>query len=202
MIAVIKDIAITVAAIIASYVGLKGLGTWRRQLSGNMEYTLAKSILMSMYELREAIKGVRNPFMAYSREPDLPREEKEKLTQKEMEFHALVQAFQARWKPVTGASSKLRADLFEAEVVWGQNLVDKINPLFRLIKELWLAIQDHLEALNPNIPYESPGPEINKNRYTIMYEGDPEKDDFNKQLEAAIRDVEIELKPHIAQHHK
>lgn len=200
-ITLLKDIALIAAAITAIYVGIKGLGTWRRQLRGNTEYTLAKNILTSMYELREAISGVRNPFMMYSSEPDLPQEELDELSQKEKEWLALAQAYQKRLEPIPAARAKLKANLLEAEAVWGHDLVAKINPLFRLIKELWLAIQEHLEARTPTIPYESPGSDIIKKRHAILYEGDPEKDDFKNQLEDAIRKVEIELKPHITQYH-
>lgn len=55
IVSVAKDIILAFAAIVASYVGIKGLGTWRRQLKGNAEYELAKNILTAIYELREAI---------------------------------------------------------------------------------------------------------------------------------------------------
>jgi hypothetical protein len=58
-----KDIILIFAAIIAIYVGIYGLGTWRRQLKVNTEYQLAKNILVAVYELREAISNVRCPLM-------------------------------------------------------------------------------------------------------------------------------------------
>jgi hypothetical protein len=71
---IIKDAVLTGAAIVAGYVGLRGLGTWRRQLKGNTEYELAKSLLKAVYELREAIVSARFPFMIYLREPDMSDE--------------------------------------------------------------------------------------------------------------------------------
>lgn len=197
----IKGVAITIAAISASYVGIRGLNTWHRQLRGNTKYTLAKNILSFMYELREAISNIRNPSMLYSTASDLPQGKSDDLLEKGKEWQILVQVYQKRWGPISAARSKLQADLFEAEAVWGHDLVDKINPLFRLIGELWSALEGQLEARSPSIPYESPGPEALKKREAIIIEGDPEKDDFTKKLEDAIHQIEVDLKPHITQHH-
>ena len=83
---IIKDAVLTGAAIIAGYVGLKGLGTWRRQLKGNTEYELAKSLLKAVYELREAIVSARFPGMIYLREPDMPEEKLKELSEQEKKW--------------------------------------------------------------------------------------------------------------------
>ena len=44
-------------------------------------------MLGSVYELREAILRVRNPFMQYSKEPDLPEDKLKELSQREREWH-------------------------------------------------------------------------------------------------------------------
>jgi hypothetical protein len=97
---VAKDIILAVAAIVAAYVGLRGLGTWQRQLRGNTEYQLAKSILASAYEVREAIAFVRHPLMEHSREPDLPQATLKELSARDKEWHALAQAYQRRWEKI------------------------------------------------------------------------------------------------------
>lgn len=183
IVAIVKDVVLTLAAIVAGYVGIRGLGTWRRQLRGNTEYQLAKTMLTSVYELREAISGVRNPFMQYSKEPDLPQDKLKELSQREREWHALAQAYQRRWEPVPKAMAKLDANLLEAEVVWGPEIRTKANPLNRLTGELLLALQDHLEARNPDGRYESPGPELVKNatkRCTALATKTSSKSDFRR----------------------
>ena len=201
IISMIMSSVLTVAAIIASYVGLKGLSTWQRQLRGNTEYTLAKNILMSMYELREAISSIRSWIQSFPLVPDLPEEELKNMSVKKQRWYAQVQTYQKKWEPVSAARAKLRADLFEAEAVWGRAIVDKVNPIQSLINKLWLAITGHLEARDPNTPYEATDLTEARKRQVIMYEGGPENDDFKQHLEAAIREIEIELKPHITQHH-
>jgi len=58
-----KDLVLMAAAIVASYVGIKGLGSWRRQLRGNAEYQLAKNILAAIYELREAVSNASQAYL-------------------------------------------------------------------------------------------------------------------------------------------
>jgi hypothetical protein len=164
---------------------------------------LAKNILTAVYELREAISAVRHPFMRYSQEPDLPKEKLKELSAREKKWQALVQVYQKWWEPVPAAKAKLDANLLEAEAVWGRDSVGKITPLNGLIGELLWAIQDYLEKQNPNFDYESPEREEIKKRQDIMYSrGDAEKDEYRKRLEAAISDIEAELKPHIVQYHR
>ena len=201
VVAIVKDIVLTLAAIVAGYVGIRGLGTWRRQLRGNAEYQLAKSMLTSVYELREAMSGIRNPFMQYSKELDLPEDKLKELSQREGTWHALAQAYQRRWESVPRAMAKLDANLLEAEVVWGPGIREKASPLNRLTGELLFALQDHLEAQNPDGRYESPGPELIKNRHETLYDVG-EKDGFKERLQEVIRQIENELRPHIVQHHR
>ena len=63
VITIVRDIAATTGACIASFVAIKGLRTWQRQLKGNSEYDLARKLLVSAYKLRDAIEGFRAPFI-------------------------------------------------------------------------------------------------------------------------------------------
>ena len=58
-----KDIAVALAAITGGFVGIRGLATWQRQLSGNKEYRLAKDILTCVYDIRDTIDTIRNPLV-------------------------------------------------------------------------------------------------------------------------------------------
>ena len=60
---IIKDAAVTGAAITGAFVAFKGLGTWRRQLKGLSEYELSRRILVTLFKYRDAINGVRHPAM-------------------------------------------------------------------------------------------------------------------------------------------
>lgn len=198
---VAKDAAVSAAALVAAYVGVRGLGTWQRQLRANTEYQLTKNLLTSLYEVREAIAGVRHPFMQYSREPDLPEEKVAGMSRSEKEWHALAQAYQRRWSSVAEAKAKLDANLLEAEVVWGPEIRQKVAPLNGLIGELLVAIQHHIEARNPRAHYDSPGLALVEKFHNTLYAvGDP--DPYKERLNQVIEGVESELRPRIAHYHR
>jgi hypothetical protein len=203
-ITLIKDIVLTVTAIIASYVGLKGLDTWQRQLKGNTEYDLAKRLLKIVYELREAIAYVRHPFIQYSQEPNLLEEKREGLSQREKEWYAMVQAYGKKWEYVAKAQTDLQTILFEAEAIWGGEIVEKVMYLIKLVNELSFAIQENLEARRPNLDSERFNAEENKRTNEIMLARSPaeaEKDEYKKSLDAVISSIEEHLKSHIQQHY-
>ncbi len=198
---IVKDFVLSGAGVVAAYVGLKGLGTWRQQFKGNKEYELAKRLLTSVYELREAVNSVRHPFMHYSEEPDMPEDKLKELSDREKQWHALAQAYQKRWEPVPKAKSGLDANLLEAEVVWGKKIVKLAEPLNEYVGKLLWAIQDHIEAMNPN-NMERASPEEIKERRRIMYGRGSGGDEYKEEFEAAISALENELRPHIEQFHR
>lgn len=191
----IKDIVLICTGAVAAYVGLRGLSAWRRQLYGQTEYDLAKRILRSTYKVREAIHGVRNPFLQHSRDPDLPEEKLKKLSDKEKEWHALAQAYQKRWQPLSDAKAELDTELLEAEAVWGVEIREKFSRLDGLVTELSLAVEYYLDVRNPNVQEEWT-PKERKESREIMY-AHGSKDKFKEKLEAVLKDIETVLKPHI-----
>jgi hypothetical protein len=200
---VAKDVVLTLAAGVAMYVGVRGLNTWRRQLRGNTEYALAKSVLTSIYELRGAIAGVRHPFMQYSAEPDLPPEKLSQLDSRQIQWHALAQAYQRRWQPVAAAKAKFDSHLLEVEAVWGRELLAKAEPLSPLVAELLWTIQDHLDAKNPSASDEERDRDEIKKRREIMFElGGKHNDEYKKRLEQTIAEIEGVVRPHVLSRHR
>jgi hypothetical protein len=198
-----KDLVLTATAIVAAFVGLRGLSTWRRQLKGNTEYALAKNVLTCLYELRGLLGVVRNPFASYSQEPDLPEEKLKDMDSKQKEWHAYAQMYEKRWAPVVTAKSKLDVHLFEMEAVWGRDVVARFDPLIQLVAELQWAIQDHLEDKDPRLGRRDYDPEETRKQRAILFRrGSKTPDEYNLKLEKAIADAEAVLKPHVLEHHR
>lgn len=203
VIATVKDLVLTATTLVATYVGLSGLNTWRRQLKGNTEYALAKNVLTCLYELRGLIDVVRNPFASYAQEPDIPEEKHQEMDARQKEWYSYAQMYEKRWAPVVAVKSKLDAYLFEMEAVWGRDVVAKLYLLNRVIAELQWAIQDHLEDRNPRLgrPYNN-SEEVQKQRAILFRRGPKTPDEYNDRLKKAIEDAEAVLKPHILEHHR
>jgi hypothetical protein len=145
-----KEVALTLAAIVGAAVAALGLGTWRHQLKGQVEYTLARRILRLCYEYRDAIAAVRHPMMWGSEMPE-PPEGTGNLTADQRHFYGRRKAYEARWQKVRSVRAELYPELLETEVLWEQQLADLMNPLFQLEIDLLIAIEDHLESVNPDI---------------------------------------------------
>src|SRR5262245_8903423 len=200
-VAMAKDTALGVAALVGGFVGIQGLATWRRQLSGNTEYRLAKDILTCIYDIRDTIDTIRNPLVSYSREPDLPNAKIESLASQQREWHALTQAYERRWRPLQALMASLETNLIEAEVVWGNRIVDKACILSSLISDLHWAIHLSLEARKP-LERDRTVAELFDEKQRLVLYGGRKQDEFKEQLNQAVRDIEQQLKPYIERYHR
>src|SRR5262249_24260553 len=196
-----KDIAVALAAITGGFVGIRGLATSQRQLSGNTEYRLAKDILTCVYDIRDTIDTIRNPLVSYQYEPDLPKEKLETLASRQREWHALVQAYERRWRPLQAIVARLETSLIEAEVVWGNRTVDKACILSSLISDLHCRIHSYLEAGKPLEKDETAAGLFDEKQRRVLY-GGRKQDEFKDQVNQAVRAIEEQLKPHIQRYHR
>src|SRR5215813_10772429 len=196
-----KDIAVALASITGGFVGIRGLATWQRQLSGNRDYRLAKDILTCVYDIRDTIDTIRNPLVTYQYGPDLPKEKMETLASRQREWHALAQAYERRWRSLQAIVARLETNLIEAEVVWGNRTVDKACILSSLISDLHWAIHLFLEARNPVERGEAVA-ELFDEKQRLVLHGGRKPDEFKDQVNQAVRDIETGLKPHIERYHQ
>ena len=196
-----KDIAVAVAAITGGFVGIRGLATWQRQLSGNTEYRLAKDILACVYDIRDSIDTIRNPLVSYPQELDLPQEKLQTFATRQREWQALAQAYERRWRSLQAIVARLETNLIEAEVVWGNRTVDKACVLSSLISDLHCAMHLYLEAKNPIERDETAAELFDAKQRSILY-GVPKGDEFKDLVNQAVRAIEQQLKPHMERHHR
>jgi hypothetical protein len=154
--------------------------------------------LKSLYLFREVMNNARHPFMPYSSVPDLPKDRLEQLSKEEKEWYAQAQAFEKRWEPVSKARAELDTNILESEVFWGDEIKGKMAKLSRLQAELLVAIEEHLERINPkNLDDTYRGDDLKKN-WAIMYaRNDRSKDAFQDRMLTAIEEIESILKSYI-----
>jgi hypothetical protein len=196
---VASDAIVATAAICASVAGVRGLTAWKQQLTGKVEYDLARSLLRSVFQLRDAIKSARNPLVQYTETSDLPGDP---LSPEEKKWHALVEAYQKRWNPIHEAMTTVDANTLEAEVVWGSSVEIKVKEIRKLVGELRWAIGDYLESQNPNVVQGQRNPDTLKERMDVLYaRGSVDRDPYQQKLENAVRAVEDQIRPKFMQYH-
>lgn len=195
-----KDIILTLGAVVAMYVAVRGLNTWNRQLKGGVEYDLTRRLLKCTYRFREAIKAARNPVMFVNEQPNPPDAEALVMSKEELRYYGLSQAYQGRWNKVTAARDDLQTELLEAEVIWGKDIHEKFEPLFTLQRELFSDIHAYLIVCNPAEHTDSKHAmsEIRRKRREVLYDTSSfEPDTFTGDVEKAISGIETFLKPHL-----
>jgi hypothetical protein len=200
IVSVLKDLVLTFSGGIGAYVAWQGLSTWNRQQKGGVEYDLARRLLRSAYELREAIKGVRHPFM-WSEEMPLPDAEKgASMSPEAKRYASLASAYQARWDKISVVRTNLQTDLLEGEVLWGREIYDHYKPLFELQSELYRDVHSYLGLNNPNeLPAMKEAlAKSRQSRRQVLYDlSDDKSDDFTKDVNTAIAGIEDYLKLHL-----
>lgn len=196
----VKDVILTCAAVVGAWVALRGLNTWNRQLKGSVEYDLTRRLLRNTYRLREAIKGVRNPVMWAAEMPAPPEEERQKMNREQIHHYGQGRAYQLRWDKVTEIRNELQTELLEGEVIWGDALHKKYEPLFKLQQELFVTIHSYLRATDPAVsePSRQATQRVLEKRRDVMYDESGETpDEFSQDIAKAIASIETYLKPHL-----
>lgn len=196
VISLIKDIAISGAAITGAIVAVKGLNTWNRQLKGQHEYELSRRILVSLYKFRDVLFAVRKPTV-WPHEMESPPEG-EQRSQEYIHYFGMTKAYQARWKKVVAEKTILYVDLLEGETIWGADLRTPLKKIFDLETELFNCLGRYLQLLNPDITEESKEAtqNIHREKRDILYDQCSEElDDFTSEIFSAIEEVEQYLKP-------
>lgn len=200
-IAVVKDLVLGGAAVVGSYVAIRGLKTWNRQLKGGVEYDLTRRLLSATYRWREAVRAVRRPVM-WIEEMSLPSEEdRQKMSAEEVRHYGKGHAYQARWDKVVQAHDELQTELLEAEVLWGKQLHTKYKQAFQLQQELFACIHLYLLIIDPRTPqasreaYET----TLRSKESVMYDVSTgtEEDQFTRDLSSVIAEIESLLKPRL-----
>lgn len=194
----IKDLALTGAAVSGAIVAIKGLGTWRRQLKGQSEYELSRRMLVSLFKYRDAIGGVRDPVMLSHEIPHLSEDDAKSMSPKEIDYYGISKAYQNRWKKVQDQRTALYADQLEAEAIWGDELNTLFKTIYSLEHELLTRVRHYLVLMNPkaNEGKKDAICRIDQKKRDIMYdELGEEPDEFKHELLEAIKHVENYLKP-------
>ena len=192
----IKDSLIVIAALIGSISAFWGLKTWRRQIKYKAEYDIAKRFMKCIYQLREAIKNVREPFQTSEEISESLKAEglNASFGEKEWSIKSSRAVYNQRWKKLVEVLTQLDVEKLEAEVHWEEKTDELYKPIYQKVEDLHYAIKAHLEILKDGFV------KINKEEYAkiIKIKNDESNqsgdDDFMKDLKTKIRNLEEFIK--------
>lgn len=181
---IFKDIFTGIAAIIASVVALLGLSAWRKQMRGVKEFETAFNLHLSLLKMREAVKFVRNYVIWPAESEKAKSYSKEKYpyrSEEEIESSAHINVYEMRWEKISGAYTQIESHLLAAEVLWGKEIVNLLQPLKVKINELNIALSQYYT------PQELRTMKPEEIRNIIFYTGDGlVEDKFGKEINQSI----------------
>ena len=184
-------------AIAAACLAFVGLRTWRLQLKGTAEYTLAKEVLKAAYRVREAFKHVRNPAIFSYEYPESMREPSGHVKD-EVRAEGTAHVYEERFKVLNEAFRTLEDRALDAQVEWGSDYATIIVPLRKCRGELLITLQRHVEKMKPGYHERHSTVDEKQQARSVMYylgEDQHELDSFTTDINAAIRQFEQRLRP-------
>ena len=181
-----REILLLAATIGGVIVAGMGLNTWKKQLKGAAEWELARELLRSLYEVRDAIEGLRSRLitggeMVAASERSTPEGARGYSDTDRNRTEG--EAFRLRWRRATDARSGLDAAILEAEVLWGQEAVVSFTGLGHIYIELASRLETYLSLLEHDPLNEL----IIDGRRALLVGGDEE---FEHRVEAALGTAE------------
>lgn len=194
------EIGTGAAALVGAGVAVAGLRTWRAQLRGQTEYNLARRVLRGVFEIRDQIAVVRNPFIpgqemvAAFKEAGVEPQDGNLIRDQRMSGFV----YQQRWKGLSKALSDLRVDVLEAEVLWGEPIRNADRDLRSCVNELFVSVEMYLRTKNNEHATGKPGVDFEK-YFKIVHQisENPAEDPFTGKVSEAVKTFETFLRPHL-----
>ncbi|WP_448309539.1 hypothetical protein [Pantoea sp. PGP6] len=187
---VFKDIVLTLTAITGAYVALKGLSTWKRQISGQANYNLSKNLLVNLYKYRDIISSIRHPAMSGRELNQSSQEEVANMSASQIRFHNTHKAYEARWKRISEVRPEIYANIIEAEALWGDEISKLWDEVTKKETDLLIALRDYLDYINPEIDRfdKEHLKSEHRNVRRIVFEGGDD-DTFKSEFDARLDEI-------------
>lgn len=194
VIAIIKDLVISGAAIATAYAAVTGLNKWSSELKGTANFDVARDLLRAVYKVRNEVEFCRSPMIMAHEFPDWYKGSIGKHSEEE-EGKAWGQAYRVRFVPVADAVSELDLKTLEAEVLWGQDIKDKSLELRQLVRNLQVAMEAVVrDKYSGGEDFKDR--DFGKSMRSIVSSGTKE-DEFGKKVLNAVADLEATIRPHL-----
>jgi hypothetical protein len=197
IIAVVKDVFLAIAGATTATVAVIGLNNWNRELRGKATFDVARGLAKATYKLRDELMTCRSPLIRGTEFPDEYNLAGARKTP-EQEAQAYAHMYSNRWGPVWSALQEFDTHTLEAEALWGSVIRTKTDELRKGVRELNIAIEAVVaNAASGGEDFSADREFGRKMRSTVAAPPGDAKNELTRKLEAAIRGIEDELRPHL-----
>ncbi len=199
IITIVKDIALGLSAIAVAFFAWRGVGTWRKDITGRAKFNTARSMMQLGFELKASFEWVRHPITRHNEYADRKKqpEESESESQVLNEWYAKM----IRINSVVESLKKMIEVKWEAEILFNESSVQSIEEAVKSYRESYADLSSAVEAYFDIRHDEAKTKDLYKNqkwlkglKYTIYSAQD---DDFSKKVSEATDKLSSTLKQYV-----
>lgn len=198
LITAIKDVCLSMAAIVTATVAIYGLKSWKKELNGKANFEVARGLIRATYKLRDEISYSRNPFTSAHEFPK-GYDPLQKTPEKEAEAWSYV--FTNRWKPIAEAVQEFDTQTLEAEALWGSDIKNKAFELRRCANTLRAAMEEMVSNEASGNRHFKSDEEFGKKIKAEVSAGwgrSEDKNELSERIDNSIKQIEKEVRPHLS----
>lgn len=193
---IIKDICLSGAAVTTAYVAYTGIEKWKTELKGKANFDVARTIIKSIYKLRDEIEYCRSPFISAYEFPDWYKGGLGSHSNDE-EGQAWAHVYSKRWEPVGATIQEFDTATLEAETLWGNNIKEKASALRQAARNLQVSIEAVIsDKYSGGEDFKDR--DFGKSMRANVTASRSSDNELSKTINAAIEELEGEIRPHLA----
>lgn len=180
----VQSIVTTAAIIPSAGTAVRGVNSWQRQMEASVNLEVKRTLLRSVYRLRNALLGIRSPFFFYG---------ETEAAQPSPTGTALgnEQAWTVRWKQVTDSLPDVQTASVEAETLWGAEAKKRVDDLLDLAWDFNCDLSSYLRlsmGTGERCQNDPPSRELLDTLHGPSDKGTP--DLFKDRLDKNVREIE------------
>jgi hypothetical protein len=194
IVVIIKDLVIAGAALSTAVIAYLGLNKWKQELRGKVHFETARSLMLSIYKVRDEIKFTRNAVILPQEFPE-NYDYSDKSNQNVGNSYAYV--YENRSKHLGEAMQKFEMYSLEAEALWGSDIKIHTKKLkvcsFQLVNSIKTFIDD---KYNGGEIFKSDKKFADEIKRDVFFYG-KETDPLSIEIQNIIEDIEKFIRPYL-----
>ena len=193
----LKEAVLAGAACATVTIAYFGLSTWNRQLRGQADFDVARSLARAMYKLRDEVEIARVALVRASEFPPGYFEGSRSSKPASVEADAWAHVFTERWKPVAEAARDFEAATLEAEALWGAQVRERTQVMHACLRTLRTSMEAVVDnARSGGEDFKSDRDFGKEMRANVSARGDG-SDPLSQRIRTAIEGIEAVIRPHL-----
>jgi hypothetical protein len=190
VVAVVKDLALAVAALATAYFAARGLKTWREELRGKADFEVARALARATLKVRDEIASARSPFTYTTDSP---------LADPEGKAWERARLFRERWAPVEAALREFDASAIESEALWGKEIRERTQALRTCAVTLWVAWDSVIDDARAGGDHFKSDPDFGRRTRAQVFASPQATDNqLSNDIASAVEGIEAVLRRRMA----